>query len=207
MSKLKKWVIVILLGLLVGGAISLSLCYMIIPERTKSAIDIVVGYLNTPYGLGCGITITGGMVIFLFSKYLIKFAISNSKYGKEELKKIEDSVKDYKDKASELKEIAEKSLEEQKVILSKYSQDIEYFTTSIIKVCETSPNAKIKAIGEELKGYKVKTSEELTEKLDDLHDSYLEIREKANNYQEQIDEIKELLKGVINNEREETLND
>ena len=206
MSKFGKWVIGILIGLLIASGISLSLCYIIIPERTKYAIDIVITYLNTPIALGCGITLTGGMVIFLFGKYLVKFALKNSKYGKEELSKLESKVKEYETKALELKEIGVKSLEEQKVILSTYKSELDKYADTLLKVCETSPNAKIKAIGEQLKGYQTKTSEELTEKLDNLHDSYVEIREKANNYQEQIDELKELLKGVINNEREETSN-
>ena len=49
--------------LLVSGIIAIGLCYIIIPERTKSAFDIVVEYLNRPLGVAFGTTITLGLVI------------------------------------------------------------------------------------------------------------------------------------------------
>ena len=49
--------------LLVSIIVAIGLCYIIIPERTKWAFDIVVDYLNKPLGVAFGTTITLGLVI------------------------------------------------------------------------------------------------------------------------------------------------
>ena len=56
--------------LIVCGIVALGLCYIIIPDRTKSAIDIVVEYLNKPLGIAFGSTITLGLVLGIVLKLL-----------------------------------------------------------------------------------------------------------------------------------------
>lgn len=207
MSKLGKWIVGILVGLVISGGIALSICYIAIPERTKCAIDIVVGYLNTPYGLGCGITITGSMVIFLFSKYLIKYAIANSKYGKGELEKVKDQVKEYKDKALELKEKGEKLDIVVKDYLSDFNTRLDLLSNYLAKVCETSPNAKIKALGNDLvSGYATK-KEELSKELDKINSDYKSYVAENKSIDELFAKLEELERKVLSYEREESTND
>ena len=101
MKKLNNIIAYSLFVLLLCGGISLSLCYLIIPERTKYAIDILVGYLNTPFCIGFGITITGSVILYVIIKALIRFAIENSKYGKDELGKLKDKLNSTEQSAKE----------------------------------------------------------------------------------------------------------
>ena len=209
MSKFGKWIVLSLLILLLCGGLALSICYMCIPLQTKSAIDIVVGYLNTPIGLGLGITITGGAVLTIFIKYLIKFAISNSKYGKESLSELQDKVEEakkealtYKEKALEIEEIA-------KTYLSNFNDRVDYLSSYLEKVCETSPNAKIKALGKELiSGYNTK-KEELSEELTKIKEDVSGYVSEKINVSELSNRLKELESKVYEygKEREETIND
>ena len=69
MKKFVKW---FTFWLIVCGGIALAICYMAIPNETKSAIDIVIGYLNTPLGIAGGTTITIGMVSYFVISHIFK---------------------------------------------------------------------------------------------------------------------------------------
>ena len=62
----------------------------------------------------------------------------------------------------EVKKLANEQID----ILSHYSQQIDNLCDNLVKVCETSPNAKIKAIGEEIKGKQGAIKEDLHDKLE-----------------------------------------
>lgn len=156
--------------LFVSGIIAIGLCYIIIPERTKSAFDIVVEYLNKPLGVAFGTTITLGLVIGVVLKLVwdrhkssIKQDISDYKqFIAQEKSKLELAKKDLESKESDIK-----------ALLSNYSTRIDNLTELIVKVCETSPNAKIKAIGVEIKTsqneikHDLEQKQELIEKYSD----------------------------------------
>ena len=187
-----KWIV---LSLLICSGIALGLCYLIIPERTKCAIDIVVGYLNTPFGLGCGITITGGMIIFVFAKYLVRYALKNSKYGKAQLDKLESQAKAYEEKASEFEQKALKQDEIVKTYLSDFKSKVDYLCDFVKKVCETSPNAKIKALGNGLE-LSYNELETKLNKIDKDLSSYVseknDIAELEKSYKELLGKVEEL---------------
>ena len=156
--------------LIVSGIIAIGLCYIIIPERTKSAFDIVVEYLNKPLGVAFGTTITLGLVIGVVLKLVwdrhkssIKQDISDYKqFIAQEKSKLELAKKDLESKESDIK-----------ALVSNYSTRIDNLTELIVKVCETSPNAKIKAIGVEIKTsqneikHDLEQKQELIEKYSD----------------------------------------
>ena len=156
--------------LIVSGVIALGLCYLIIPERTKFAIDIVVDYLNKPLGVAFGTTITLGLVIGVVLKIVWD-------RHKDSIKK---DISDYKQVIESEKaklELAKKELETKesdiKTLLSNYSQRIDNLTELLVKVCETIPNAKIKALGVEIKStqneikHDLEQKQELVEKYSD----------------------------------------
>ena len=149
--------------IIVSGIVALGLCYLIIPERTKFAIDIVVDYLNKPLGVAFGTTITLGLVIGVVLKIVWD-------RHKDSIKK---DISDYKQVIESEKaklELAKKELETKesdiKTLLSNYSQRIDNLTELLVKVCETSPNAKIKALGVEIKSTQNEIKHDLEQKQD-----------------------------------------
>ena len=184
--------------LIVSCIIALGLCYVIIPERTKSAIDIVVEYLNKPLGIVCGTTITLGLVVGVVLKLVwdrhrdsIRNDISSYKAQIEiEKSKLESSKQELTLKESEIK-----------AYLGTYKDYTDKLTELVVKVCETSPNAKIKQIAYEVREckesveYKLEQEQEIVKKYSDDQIGSL------------LKQVEELKKKVESYEREETAND
>ena len=182
--------------LIVSCIIALALCYIIIPERTKYAIDIVVKYLNTPIGIGTGTSITLGVVIF----FIVKYAISTN-VGR----KITDFNSTIADKEKALKESKEKlELQKQEIetYLKSYKEQIDTYYETLLKVCETIPNAKVKAIATELKGEKESLDTKVSEQL-------ANIKEFSDKHEKTLEERLAELEKVVESygEREERVND
>ena len=74
MKKFIKVLCCVVLSLVILGGIALAFCYMVIPQETKCAMDIVIGYLNTPIGIAGGSTITLGIVLFILLRYACSFS-------------------------------------------------------------------------------------------------------------------------------------
>lgn len=141
--------------------IALALCYIIIPERTKSAIDVVIEYLNTPLGIVGGTTITLGLVAYIIFKIIV---LKRKTSVKEDIERFSKLV------ATKSQELKEKELElktkekEINVLLSNFVERIDTLSETIVHVCETSPNAKIKAIAYELKSKEFEIKQDLSTK-------------------------------------------
>lgn len=198
-AKIKKALKISTYILIVCGIVALGLCYIIIPDRTKSAIDVVVEYLNKPLGIAFGTTITLGLVLGIVLKLLwnthkdsIKKDINDYKTEiKHEQAKLESAKKQLEIKESEIK-----------TILSTYDTHIDKLTDLVVKVCETSPNAKIKAIGEEVKGVKVELAQELEQKKE-IVAKYSD--DEIKTLLDKVNEIEKVVKTY--EQREETTND
>ena len=185
--------------LIVCGIVALGLCYIIIPDRTKSAIDIVVEYLNKPLGIAFGSTITLGVVLGVVLKLLWNAHRDSVKKDITDYKAIIEQEKNKLALAKHELEIKESEI---KTILGTYDTHIDKLTDLVVKVCEISPNAKIKAIGEEVKGVKVELSQELEQKKE-IVAKYSDDQIKT-----LLDKVNELEKVVNTYEqREETTND
>ena len=185
--------------LIVCGIVALGLCYIIIPDRTKSAIDIVVEYLNKPLGIAFGSTITLGLVLGVVLKLLWNAHRDSVKKDITDYKAIIEQEKNKLALAKHELEIKESEI---KTILGTYDTHIDKLTDLVVKVCEISPNAKIKAIGEEVKGVKVELSQELEQKKE-IVAKYSDDQIKT-----LLDKVNELEKVVNTYEqREETTND
>lgn len=182
--------------LIVSCIIALALCYIIIPERTKYAIDIVVKYLNTPIGIGTGTSITLGVVIF----FIVKYAISTN-VGR----KITDFNSTIAEKEKALKESKEKlELQKQEIetYLKSYKEQIDTYFEYLVKTCETIPNAKVKAIATELKGEKESLDTKTTEILANVKE-FSDKQEKT--IEERLAELEKVVESY--GEREERVND
>lgn len=209
MKKFLKFLKVFVIVCLVLGALALVGCYIAIPEQTKNAIDIVMEYVNRPLPIiGVSLLTIGGVIYFIFSK---------TSFGKKSLNAIRSEFKDFTEEtnhkvevAKEYCEKAEQTKEEIKAILGAYTSEIDNLTNYLVKVCETSPNVKINAIGKEItdkiNGIKTTLNEELS-KIDTNIKEYVEEKVNVKELKEQILALEELVKGLGVHNGEETTND
>ena len=145
MKKFIKWFA--LLTLVLGG-VALAICYVAIPERTKSAVDIVVDYMNKPLFIGGGVVVTVGMVFFVLIKAYSHYVINNNKTELEHYKtKVEELTKQAKDYESIAKKHYDELYEYCEALLDK----LEEVENEVVKVCDTIPNAKVKKLGQTIK--------------------------------------------------------
>lgn len=204
MKKFVKWFV---FWVLVCGGIALASCYIAMPERTKLSMDTVVNYLNTPLGIAGGSTITLGFVIVVVAKYLIGRYRESVSQDIKELKSYADSKKE------EAKEYYEKALqqkEEAKVILSYYQTQIDELTDKLVMICETTPNAKVKALGEQIKNGSKELKKQLNQELTKVENQFAEVIESGSKFDELNDKVKELsekLERLVETYGEHTTND
>lgn len=137
MKKFVKW---FLFSLLVCGAIALAICYMVIPQETKSAMDIVVGYLNTPLGIAGGTTITIGMVAYIVISYLFKVNREKSKEDYETLvSEYQAKISGFENECNKLKDCEEKLIEQVNDLIEQHNISIE----QISEILKLIPNKKV----------------------------------------------------------------
>lgn len=162
MKKVLKVFSIIILALLIATAIAIGLCFAIIPERTKLAMDVVVEWANKPLFVAFGTTITGGLVIGIIVKFVYD--------------RVKDSIKGQLNSCKESLDSKEKSIDEKiKLVEEKKSQVASYVVSvreeiktlkeSVVELCETIPNAKVKALGEKINGSCETIEKELDKKI------------------------------------------
>ena len=137
MKKFVKW---FTFWLIVCGGIALAICYMVIPNETKSAIDIVVGYLNTPLGIAGGTTITLGMVAYFVISHIFKL---NRDKVKEQY---DNCVQELEQKKKEIKELLveyEKELKEHDTKVEERFEQITKVQNKEIDILQIIPNKKV----------------------------------------------------------------
>lgn len=190
---MKKIFGIISFSLLMCGIVALAICYIVIPEQTKLAADVVVEYLNKPLGIIGGTTITLGIVFAFVLKTLLGTYQSNIK---SELYKVKEfnanavvNAQNYYDKADKVKE-------ETKAILSAYSKQIDECIEKVVKVCQTIPNAKVNALGQEILNGSVEIKQELTNELTQLDNEFVVVMEQKATMEELQNQIKLLTEKV-----------
>ena len=207
---MKKAFQIIGLTTLVGGLVAWLVCRCVLPQEVKEFLDRLVAYLNTPISIGVGCSITIGGIILIILRYT-SIGSKGLKKLKKRIADVEEKAKQEKELAKEYKELAEKQKADVLTILSNYSQRIDDLLGFVLKVCETSPNAKIKALGVE---YTIKAQElkqELTTEIEKLDKDYVGAIQEKESVKELQSEIKTLTEQVerlvkqYGEEREETI--
>ena len=212
MNKALKILKISLYVILFACIVAIVVCYCVIPEQAKGVMDKIIEYLNTPIGI-TGVSIASIGYIF----YKIISMTSIGKVGLRTLKndfcntvqKVDDGLAKLEEKE---KELAKKE-EDLKVFVEGYSNKVNELSDSLIKVCETIPNAKIKALGEQFKGNVSILNNEINEKLEQGKNEFANVKEKVSlidiqgKYDELLNELKALKEKVEYGEREETTND
>lgn len=204
MKKFFKW---FLFSLFVCGSLALAVCYMVIPERTKSAIDIVVGYLNTPIGIAGGTTITIGLVAGIILK-LIYDRYKDS--VRKDFKQAKDYAEAQKEQAKGYYELAVQEREQIRDILTSYDKRIDNLLDKVCEVCETIPNSKVKALALTIKEDGTKLKEELKEGLEEeynlLADS-IGAKTKVEKLEDKVAELTEKFERLLEEYGKERTND
>jgi len=208
MSKFSKIAKITLSCLILGCFFSLALCYMIIPERTKLAMDVVVGYLNTPLGIAGGTLTIGGVISYVLIKYGV---IAQKTKIKEMLNQAKSYVENAKSQAKDYEQKGLEYLDKAQVVLKGYESELNTYYDYLLQVCETSPNAKIKALGEKIKERKGELDKEFTEKQELVNEIYSQSKESAtekyllleSKYNELLERVERLVEQY--GEREETI--
>ena len=191
MSKFTKVFLSIVLALLVALGITLGIFYCIMPTETRCAIDIVVYYLNQPLGVVCGTTITLGLVLAVIGKIIYDIVKDNIKEQLQEVKNFNAN------KVVEAKEFYDKALQEKeeiKAILGAYQSEIDTFIEKLVKVCETSPNAKVKALAEEVKYGSETIKQNLNKEIEKINKDYVSVVQEHKSIEELEKQISELNK-------------
>ena len=201
MKKFVKW---FLFGLFLCGCIALVVCYMVIPERTKGAIDIVIEYLNTPIGIIGGTTITLGFVGFMVVKTLLKIKGDNFKKQLEEIKKA------YEEKLAlvkEYKEQGDKAYEYAKGLVACVNGRIEYMEQELIAMCQTIPNKKVNELGEKIENGSLalkNEQEQMLDKIDNNFDNYVNEQDKVKELENKVEYLVGIVEKVVNDNGETT---
>ena len=185
--------------------VALALCYIIIPERTKEAVDIVVGYLNKPLGIVCGTTVTLGLVAFVIFKLVMS---AHKKSLEQKWNESILSCEKEKEQAKAYYEQALKKEEQVQEMLSAYNQRLDTQANAIVVVCNTIPNKKVNELALEFNEKATIQKEELKDKLESIENNYvsaLEERVTLKDLQEQFNEFKKVVESY--GKREEITND
>ena len=201
---MKKALKISLYSLLVCGVLALAVCYIVIPERTKEAVDIVIGYLNKPLGIVCGTTITLGLVAFVIFKLIVsaKQKTIEQKWNESVL-----SCEKEKEQAKAYYEQALKEKEQVQEMLSAYNKRLEEQENRIVLVCNTIPNKKVNDLVSDFVEKSNEQKQELKDKLESIENNYvgaLEERVSLKDLQEQFNEFKKVVENY--GKREETTN-
>lgn len=203
---MKKFLIIFFISLLSVIGIGATVCYLVVPGQTKELFNLFVGYMNTPLGIIGGSSLTIGAVAFFVFKIVATYIVKNNKINlelhKKEVEKLIEQAKTYEEHANAC-------YSNTKVVLSDFSNELDKLTTELIKVCETSPNAKIKKIADEIKGIDAEYRENINEKIISLdmvvNNNQTTIDELDKQVKELTDKIERLVKDY--GERKETIND
>ena len=201
---MKKAFKISLYSLLVCGALALAICYIVIPERTKEAMDIVIGYLNKPLGIVCGTTITLGLVAFVIFKLVM---VAKQKSLEQKWNESVLSCEKEKEQSKAYYEQALKEKEQVQEMLSAYNQRLEEQENRIVVVCKTIPNKKVNDLVNEFVEKSNAQKQELKERLESIENNYvsaLEERVTLKDLQEQFNEFKKVVESY--GKREETTN-
>ena len=207
MDKFIKFLKIFLLCFAALLGVTLVVCYIIYPTETKNVVDIVIDYVNRPLPIvGISILTIGGLVLTIISKTSFGKRQLNNLRG--EIGQLRNDYDQYKQGAEQYYDLALKEKEEQKAILSAYTSEIDNLTDNLIKACETSPNAKIRAIANEIKNKTTEIKSSLNEELSKIDanvNDYIAEKVDVEKLQEKILGLEELVKGLGVQNGEETI--
>ena len=199
MEKIIKVFKVCLYALLFACLITFIVCLFVIPNETKDFVEKTKDFVNQPLPIVGVSILTGGFILW---KIIDCTPIGKKGYNaiKDDFEKEKAKVIAYKEIVSDKVKELETTKNECLAILNGYSEQIDNLTENVVKVCETSPNAKIKALGEEIKAQSSNIKVEIANKQEQAKNGLaqeLETKDnKFNELQKELDELKALVLSV-----------
>jgi len=153
----------VLLSLLFAGGISLGICYIVMPENTKAAMDVVIGYLNTPLGIAGGTIATAGGIGYLILKYVVLVAQIKHKNEIEQAKLyLTDKVsevdkfcnvidKEFNDVKENMENVIKECINAYENKVKSMNTKFDCLVSNLFNVLQNDPSAKVRAAVEEFK--------------------------------------------------------
>lgn len=145
-------IILISTAILLGAAF--GICYIVNPVLARQIQDVVVDYINRPLPIA-GVSVATAAI-------LIWKIFSATKYGK---RKIAEMKAEYEREKTDLVSQNEAYKNICTGVLGCFGKELDVVFDSVSKVCNASPNKKIKEIGNQL-------TTQVTEVRKDLKDKY-----------------------------------
>lgn len=192
-------------SLILCGIIALAICYIVIPERTKEAMDIVIDYVNKPLGIVCGTTITVGLVAFVIFKLVMS---AHRKSLEEKYNSAVLTCEKEKEEAKAYYASALKEKEQVQEMLSAYDDRLNSQQNQILLVCQTIPNKKVNELANKYAEQSETQKQEIKEKLEKVNNDFVGAMEEKTTLKDVIAQFEELRKLVKEyGERKETTHD
>ena len=204
MAKFKRFLKVFICVILFLGLVALLTCYCVMPERTKDAVDIVIEYINRPLPI-VGISLAT-LFVFIYTIYSkTSFGKAQINQAKAQVKELEQEINKYKTYIYEIENKVVDYENEINIVVNGANQRIDFLCDKIVELCEKVPNAKVNALGNEIK-------EQYADKKATTNDYVMGAKayseEQVKELEQRIAELEELLNKVVNSyERKETTND
>lgn len=207
MKKFKKVSFIILTILVLTIIVGALVLYYVDPDKLKATIDYIQVIANHPLPI---IGVSVGVFAFTIFKIFSNTSFGKKVYNeaKEKVNNAIDEIEKVNTKALEYYKNAENLKNDTLGVLNQVFSEIDNLYQDLISVCETSPNAKIKALGEKIKTRTDSVKETINEKINNFGKIY-DLKEDVNfSYLlNEIEQLKaQLSKVVEENEREETIN-
>ena len=199
----KKIIKISLCALLFSGLVALLVCYCVIPQETKSAIDIVIEYVNTPFGI-TGISIATFLVFAYKLFQLTSFGKKAINQAKEEVAKLEKKHNQLNKEYGSLVELQQKYEEQVAILINGFDERVDFLFAKLKEIANTIPNAKINALVDEFEfGYKA-----IKEKTSDYVEGAKKYSAKdIEELESEVARLTKLLEKVVKeNEEQETTN-
>lgn len=143
-NRAKKTLTIILLCVILAIAITVVVLRSIFPEQTVYYIKMIWDYLNKPLPVV-------GVSTLVIGFFLLKM-FKNSSFGKKQINEFKRRAEQMEFEVSLMKQKNSEAKKEFEDKLSQAYEEINYYKSLIKKICEVSPNAKIRAIGEKVDG-------------------------------------------------------
>ena len=216
---MKKFLKIFTYFLVLAGGIALAICYMVIPQETKYAMDVVVEYINKPLPI-VGLSIAALSVIlfnFLSRTSIGKKALNKltnkidyyEKMNADFVNKVDNTIKDITDEINKFKEDSENKIEEYKNEYEDKAKAMntkfDYIESNLMETLKQIPNKKVQdCICEfENKYEEIKLQTDLV--IGSVNDKVVDYKEEQENRFHEL-EVKFIeLKEEFENERKEAI--
>lgn len=181
MAKFIKVLKIVLITLIVATLGGFVILYCVNKELGKQILDSTIEFVNKP------LPIVG--VSFLVFGLLVWKIFSSTIYGKKALAQMKAQ---YDEQVALIKAEYEVKKTEYATILSSYEHEIDVMYDSLIEVCDSIPNKKVKEVSNKLNNEIAKVKTDLRKDFDEIVNSDVETLLKSK--EEIIDTIVEIVK-------------